>query len=200
MTTRIRSAALAVSLALAVGIHSEAWAAQAPQTFSTWTAIPLQNGPNEIDIDGDGRVDLVFVASRDNANAHGYDLVTFYRRGNGDDPKWQLVPFDGMNGRSDEDAFRTHQGADCQLRGIAVVRKPAPNEPITVVVGERDFGQSYADTASVKFVVYKIAHNDDGSPGAPPVYFQPDRTINARSKYCDVNEAFASELGIRIKN
>jgi carbapenem resistance CarG-like protein len=204
MTTRIgRATLLALSLALAGGIPRQAWSAQAPQGFSAWTIVPLRNGPNDIDIDGDGRADVVFVALRDNFNAHSYDLVTFYRRGNDDDPAWQLVPFEGlgMNSQPDGDSFRTHYGADCQLRGIAVLRKPASaGEPITVIVGERDFGRSYADTARVTFVVYRIARNDDRVPGSPLLYFQPDRTIVAKSKYCDVNEAFANELGIRSKN
>jgi hypothetical protein len=199
-TTIGRAALLALLMAPAGGIPGEVWSAQTPQMFSTWETIPLRNGPNDIDIDGDGRMDVVFVAARDNANAHGYDLVTFYRRGNGRGPTWQVVPFDGANGQPDLDSFRTHQGADCRLRGIAVVRKPAPaGGAITVVVGERDFGQSYADTARVTFVVYRVARTDEGTPGSA-LHFQAERTIEARSKYCDVNEAFATELGIRIKD
>jgi hypothetical protein len=203
MTTRIGNAVLlAAFVALAIGIQGRGLIrAQAPRTFSTWATVPLRNGPNDIDIDGDGRPDLVFVAWRDNSNAHGYERVSFYRRGNTDDPKWQVVPFEGMDnglsGQPDADSFRTNQGADCMLRGMAVVRKPSAGEPITVVVGERDFGQSYADAANVKFVVYSITRNDKSIPGWPAVYFQRDRTIEAKSKHCDVNEAFASELGIR---
>jgi hypothetical protein len=202
MTTTIgRATALALSMTLAVGIHREVGSAQTPPIFSTWTTIPLRSGPNDIDIDGDGRVDVVFVAARDNANAHGYDLVTFYRRGNDREATWQLVPFDGANGEPDQDSFRTHQGADCRLRGIAVVRKPAPaGGAVTVVVGERDFGRSYADSARVRFVVYRIARTGEGTPGSPPLHFQRESTIDARSNYCDVNEAFATELGIRIKD
>lgn len=203
MTMRISHAVLlAVFLAIAAGIHGEPWSAQPPQAFSNWSLIPLRNGPNEIDIDGDGHQDLVFVAWRDNANAHGYEFVNFYHSGNTDDAKWQVVPFEGLaeglNGRPLDDSFRTHQGADCVLRAIAVVRKPATREPVTVVVGERDFGQSYADSAGVKFVVYRIVRNDNGTPGWPALYFQRDTTIEAKSKHCDVNEAFSSELGIRI--
>jgi len=203
MKTASKSALLTISsgvlaaLALAAGIYVLPLV-QDPQDFSTWATVPLRNGPNEIDIDGDGHQDLVFVAWRDNANAHGYDRVTFYWR-NSDDQNWQIVPFDDRSGQPGEDSFRTNQGADCRLRGIAIVRKPSPpGEAVTAVVGERDFGQSYADAANVKFGVYRIARND-GVPGWPRVYFQRDRTIEAKSKYCDVNEAFASELGIRIE-
>jgi hypothetical protein len=194
-----RAAFFGLAYVLALGIHGDAWRAQAPQSFSTWAVLRLRNGPNAIDIDGDGRTDLVFVAWRETANAHAYEHVAFYRS-TVDEQKWQVVPF-GTSGQADSDVFRTHMGADCQLRGIAIVRRPAQNrQPVTAIVAERDFGQSYADTASVKFTIYRLAHNDDGSPGLAPVYFQRDRTIEARSKYCDVNEAFASELGIHIKH
>jgi hypothetical protein len=162
MKTASKSALLTISsgvlaaLALAAGIYVLPLV-QDPQDFSTWATVPLRNGPNEIDIDGDGHQDLVFVAWRDNANAHGYDRVTFYWR-NSDDQNWQIVPFDDRSGQPGEDSFRTNQGADCRLRGIAIVRKPSPpGEAVTAVVGERDFGQSYADAANVKFGVYRIA-------------------------------------------
>jgi Carbapenem resistance protein CarG-like len=203
-TTRTcRATLLALWLVLTAGIPGEIASAQAPRSFSTWTTVPLRDGPNNIDIDGDGRPDVVFLALRDNFNAHSYHVVTFYRRGSTDNPAWQVVPFEdglGVKSQLDGDAFRTHNGADCQLRGIALLRQPASTrEPITVVVGERDFGQSYADTARVTFVVYRIVRNDAGTPGWPAVYFQPDRTIEAKSKYCDVNDAFATELGIRTR-
>jgi hypothetical protein len=49
--------------------------AQTPQSFSAWTITPLRSGGNDIDLDGDGRADVVFVALRG--------------------PAWELVPFDG---------------------------------------------------------------------------------------------------------
>jgi|SRR5262245_15085485 len=195
--TRIGTAAtLAACLALAGGIDAHVRLATGAQAFSGWTSILLKNGPNELDIDGDGRQDLVFVAWRDNANAHGYGLVTFYRHGFDEEP-WELVPFFGTK-PSGEDSFHTVQGADCQLRGIAVARRASSaSEPVTVIVGDRDFGRSFDDSASVTFVVYRVAKNADNTAGWPPVYFEPERTITSKSTYCDVNEAFESELGIR---
>src|SRR5262249_34217966 len=196
--TRIGIAAT-VSACLLLGSGNDAHVGSAPgaQAFSGWSSIRLANGPNELDIDGDGRPDLVFVAWRDNGNAHGYGLVTFYRRGPSQDTTWELVPFFDTK-PAGEDSFHTVEGADCQLRGIAVARRsPSAREPITVIVRRRDFGPSLEDSAAVGFVVYSVAKNPDSTPGWPPVYFKAERTITSKSKYCDVNEAFAAELGIR---
>ncbi|HMF96135.1 MAG TPA: hypothetical protein VKE96_17650 [Vicinamibacterales bacterium] len=193
----VTAAAVAVCLAFAGGNVGHGWSAPPAQPFSGWTTVPLENGPNEVDIDGDGRQDLVFAAWRDNGNAHGYGLITFYRRGPARDMTWELVPFFDTK-PAGEDSFHTIHGADCQLRGIAVVRRSASaREPITVIVGDREFGRSFADSASVRFVVYSVATNPDSTPGWPPVYFKAERTITSKSKYCDVNEAFVQELGIR---
>jgi len=193
-----KAAVVAACIVIAVSARGDARSARAPATFVGWTVIPLRNGANEIDIDGDGRQDMVFLAWRDNADAHGYDLATFYRHTTATDLPWELVPFFNEKART-EDSLRTTWGADCQLRGIAIVRRTAsPGEPITVAVGEREFGHSFADSASVTFVVYKVAHNADGSAGWPPVYFQAESTLVAHGRYCDVNDAFA-EIGIRTR-
>jgi hypothetical protein len=121
----------------------------------------------------------------------------FYSRGAGNDLRWQLMPFVDADFGALGDSFTTSSGADCRLRNIAILRNTAQGAPMTVIVGERDFGRSYADAAPVKFVVYRIARNADGIPGFPAVYFRADRTIASRSNHCDVNEAFLAELGIR---
>ncbi|HJZ73850.1 MAG TPA: hypothetical protein VKE51_19060 [Vicinamibacterales bacterium] len=197
MRIRVGAASVvAVCLALATSVDGHGGPAQAAPAFSDWVPVPLANGPNQVDIDGDGRQDLVFVAWRDNANAHGYELVTFYRRGPADDPTWELVPFFDTK-PAGEDSLHSIHGADCQLRGIAVVRRTtSATEPITVIVGDRDFGRSFADAAGVRFVVYAIARNVENTAGWPPVYFKAERTITSKSSYCDVNDAFAAELGI----
>jgi hypothetical protein len=193
-----RAVFFAISLAFAIRMATWASPFQASQTFSDRILVPLQSGPNEVDIDGDGRNDLILTAWRDNANAHGYDNVTFYIRGEGDDSRWRIMPLFEQDERLSSDSFRTNQGADCQLRNMAVLRNPKrTRDPLTLIVGEREFGKSYVDTAAVKFVVYEIVHARDRVPGWPDVYFRAERTIDAKSKYCDVNEAFAAELGIR---
>ena len=84
---------LILDLAAAAARGSEPSAHKDLPLLSTMEVIPLHNGPNEVDLDGDGRKDLVFVAWRDNGNAHGYSHVTFYRRGDDEENPWELVPF-----------------------------------------------------------------------------------------------------------
>ena len=179
--------------------------------LSSMEVIPLHNGPNEVDLDGDGRKDLVFVAWRDNGNAHGYSHVAFYRHGDDEGTPWELVPFfddrpdrDGVR-RSlrQDDSFTTTEGADGKLRAMTLLRASSdPHAPVTVVIGDREFGRSYADAARVKFVVYRLAwaKDLDGWPleGWPPVYFDAVKTIQGKSRHSYVEEAFGSELGIRV--
>jgi carbapenem resistance CarG-like protein len=193
----VKLCALMVMLTVAAVSGSErAQAGGGPQSeFAAMSVVPLQNGPNDIDLDGDGRNDLVFVAWRENFNAHGSNYATFYRSMPGD-VKWELVPFLGEKDTSFE-SFRSTQGADCVLRDLRVMRSPGtPTAAIVIVIGERDFGQSYADRAAVTFTVYRAVQNGQQVPGAPTFYFRADKTIRSRAKYCDLAEAFASELGL----
>ncbi len=162
--------------------------------------IGLRNGINEIDINGDGLKDLIVVGWRDNLNAHGFDIVTFYMQFKmdiGPKDKWHLVPFVPESGVTDKNYFTTSMGADCILSDIRVIRPRSPKKaPVTIIIGVRDFGESYADKASVTFVVYELRYNKEGNPGTPLFYFQKTKTIPGKGKYCDINDAFQKELGL----
>src|SRR5438034_224014 len=146
------------------------------------TVLAIVNGPNEIDLDGDGRKDLVFSARRKNFNAHAYSHITFYRATGGTNPRWELVPFFDRKDVPTVDSFRTVEGADCILRDLRVLRPSSrPDAPVIVVTGEREPGQSFADSV----------------PGTPEVFFRAVRTIDSTAKHCDIGEAFAAELGLR---
>ena len=67
--------------------------AAAADGFDNMTVLAIVNGPSEIDLDGDGRKDLVFSARRKNFNAHAYSHITFYRATGGTNPRWELIPF-----------------------------------------------------------------------------------------------------------
>jgi hypothetical protein len=159
--------------------------------------VPLRNGPNEVDLDGDGRLDMVFVAWRENFNAHGYSVFTFYRSTQvAGAERWELLPFFGSTGET-RDSFKTEEGADCLLADIQVLQSGGARAPVMVVIGRRDFGQSFADSAKVTFTVYEMAANPDSAFGWPAKYLQARRTIRSRRTYCDVEDAFRSELHIQ---
>jgi hypothetical protein len=170
------------------------------KTFKGFEVVGLRNGINEIDINGDGLKDLIVIGWRDNFNAHGFDIVTFYmqfKRDVGPKDKWHLVPFVPESGVTDKNYFTTAMGADCILSDLRVIRPRSPKKaPVTIVIGVRDFGESYADKASVTFVVYELRYNKEGSPGNPLFYFQKTKTIPGQDKYCDINDAFQKELGL----
>ena len=168
--------------------------------FKNFKVIGLKNGPNTVDINGDGSDDLIFIAWRENYNAHGFDIFTFYIKFTSDiNPKesWHLVPFFNSKGVPDKLSLTTAMGADCMLSDVRVVRSGSDRKaPVAVVIGVRELGNSYADDASVQFLVYELKSNKDEIPGEPPFYFEHVKTIQAKRKYCDINEAFEKELGL----
>ena len=64
------------------------------KAFKGCEVIGLRNGVNEIEINGDGLKDLIVIRWRENYNAHGFDIVTFYLQFKSDvrpKDKWRLV-------------------------------------------------------------------------------------------------------------
>jgi len=162
----------------------------------------LYNGLNAIDLLGDGHRGQAVVNRRENFNAHGYSIVMFQLLAFTDPADttsavaWQVVPFFGPDHPADgAELFRTVEGADCVLGDLRVFRR-GRGRPVEVVLAHRAFGASYADSAAVRFEFYVLRRNDEGTPGAPPYYFQHTRTVRARRHYCDVNDAFARELAM----
>lgn len=162
--------------------------------FAGAAVIRLRNGPNPVDIAGDGSQGTVFVARRENFNAHGYSTIAFYVHANGDGlpAEWHTIPFVG--GRYDEH-LATHEGADCILTDVRIVRARR-GEPVTVIVGRRDEGDSFAAPAAVRFDVYRLVRNSESLAGEPLYRFERERTIPSGREWCDVNEAFRRELGL----
>ena len=114
----------------------------------------LRNGENIIDLDGDGIQDKIFVAWRDNANAHGYEQITFYRNTKRREHPWELVPFFDQQGNFEDDAQQTKLGADCTLKTVVVMVANTKAANVTILVANREFGKSYADKAHVSFSYY----------------------------------------------
>lgn len=160
------------------------------------TVLPLQNGPNTVDLLGDGTRATVFVARKENFNAHGYSSIAFYLHSGydrSDSAEWQLLPF--VDRRADRDVIRTEEGADCTLMDFRVLRV-RPHAAVVVIIARREQGESFADSVPVQFDVYRLQRNREGLPGWPTYYFQFERSIPASRPYCDVNEAFQQELGL----
>ena len=172
------------------------------RNFSHMQVIDIANGPNAIDIDGDGRNDLVFSAHRSNFNAHDFEHITFYMQDHYDSNEapekslWEVVPFFTQDG-PEYVAFDTVEGADCRLRDLVLLR--SPGGAVSVVVADRDMGASYADKARMTFSIYRVARNADGEPGSPKVYFERIDHFRSKNLYCDADHAIAAELGMKFK-
>ena len=168
--------------------------------FANKVVVRLLDGPNRVDINGDGKPDLVLLAWLDNGNAHGRDIVTFYLAYTQAPPiirAWLVVPLYDSSSTNNAPDFRTSMGADCILRDIRVLRpKGQVKAPVQLVTAERDFGQTYVDSMPVTFTVYRFVADTPNFAGSPPYYFQAFRTIRSHGKYCDVNDAFRDELGL----
>jgi len=159
--------------------------------------IKLHSGSNAVDLNGDGRADVVFMAFRDNGNAHGFEVITFYLADSAELGQWRLVPlYDSARGR-EMDAYRTVGGADCQLENLMIVRpRTSPHAPVELVLAVRDFGDTYAAVMPVTFTVYGFVADTTGPVGYPPYYFRAIRTVRSTGRYCDVFDAFEHELGL----
>jgi hypothetical protein len=155
------------------------------------SVIPINNGLNRFTLDG--KKAFALKAWRENFNAHGFDVVSFYVRY---DSKWNIVPLFGAYDNKHEieqDYLTIGGGADCMLHDFRLL-KSSSNHTMRIIVADRELGGSYADPDTVHFSYYKLEKNLDGIFGQPLLYFNFKKATRAKRKYCDVNDAFNKEL------
>ena len=63
-------------------------------------------------------------------------------------------------------------------------------------MADRKVGESFVEENTVTFKVYTLKQNTDEMPGLPSQYFALTETFTGKQRYCDVEKAFRSELGI----
>lgn len=193
-TPVIRCTLLAV-LGLGSGAGPAAAAQPAP------TVVPVDGGMtplrlNDENIDKDKEV-VALRARRDNFNAHGFDVVSFYLVGKHRAGKreFDIIPIfsEGRKGRDERRDITVGGGADGNLDDFRVLAAQG-KQPARLVLAHRDFGDSYADPGIVHFTYYELTRNEMETPGEPGLYFKQKSQANSRQKYADVNEAFDREL------
>jgi hypothetical protein len=158
--------------------------------------LPVNNGVNQLTFLGEPA--MAVRAWRENYNAHGFDVVSFYARDKaaGEKASWNLVPVFGQvaNANASERLEITvGGGADCVLHDFRLLRSD-DDKRVMLVIAQRDMGDSFADAAPVHFTWYDLARNEDEAPGEPWLSFRQTRTTQAAKTYCDVEEAFDKEL------
>lgn len=157
---------------------------------------PVNNGVNQLTLLGEPA--MVIRAWRENYNAHGFDVVSFYVRDKaaGEKAFWNLVPVFGQIAKADAPErleITVGGGADCVLHDFRLLRSD-DDRHVMLVIAQRDAGDSFADAAPVHFTWYDLAKNVDETPGEPWLSFRQTRTTQATKPYCDVEEAFDKEL------
>jgi len=162
--------------------------------LDSYTVVKLHYGLNRVDFNNDGAEDLVVIARRENFNAHGFDVVTFYSN----EPKAQpgslaIIP---RFAKDHEDlTLEVSGGADCMLHDFRLL-KPKQGKEALLVVADRTLSNNFAEDNVVTFSYFKLEANAAEEPGRPVLYFNLIDKRPAKKKYCDVNEAFRSELGL----
>jgi hypothetical protein len=162
--------------------------------LDSYTVVKLHYGLNRVDFNNDGAEDLIVVARRENFNAHGFDVVTFYsNRPQTPQENLAIVP---MFDKDKEDlTLEVSGGADCLLHDFRLLKPKHGNESL-LIIGSRAWSKSFAEDNVVTFSYFKLESNGSGTPGRPPLFFNFSETRKAKKKFCDVNEAFHSELGL----
>jgi hypothetical protein len=186
-----------------------AWAESSRPRFDPKDMVPLVHGPNWVDLDGDGRKDLVVKSRWEINGPHSASVYTFHRHLGSDDPfryegpDWHLVPF--IDGKSDRphgvESIVTHEGADCILRDIRLfTHGHGPKTETLAVIAEREAGKGYGDERPFAFKVFKwMRARDAGDAEAQNfvgIAFRLVGEMTSKKAYCGANEAFREEFGV----
>lgn len=156
--------------------------------------VRIDNGENRLTLNGQPA--LAVRAWRENYNAHGFDMITFYVHAKGaTGGPLHLVPLFGSDKGNDKerDEVIANGGADCLLRDFRLVQDSG-KASTRLIVAERAFGDSFVSPGTVHFTYYDLTENTGGLVGWPPLYFKAVKTTDSKQPYCDVNDAFDKEL------
>jgi hypothetical protein len=167
------------------------------QAESALATIPI--GVSRIDLDGDGRQEMIVRAWRENFNAHGFFISSFYS----EDPYRQalvagralpaalgVIPIERADTKEFVASISTEQGAECLLRDFRLLPS---DQGMLLVEALRRKGHANDDRQSVLFTIYQIRKNEDGLPGLPDAYFSSLDQYETEGTYCDVTDAFDTE-------
>jgi hypothetical protein len=173
---------------LLVGVASAA----APTPART---VHVGNGVTRVDLLGDGTPGLIVSGHRENFNAHSFEVVSFYLQIDSvtSVKEWNIVPL--MEKEKERLQLTVSGGADCLLHDFRLLTRQG-KVPTTLILADRELGDSFANPAPVTFTYFLLRHDTQGMPGFPPYSFELSHASRSKAAYCDVGEAFQKELGL----
>jgi hypothetical protein len=168
--------------------------ANAVSLLDEYAVVKLDYGENRVDFNNDGVPDLVVVGHRENFNAHDFDVISL----SANEPRDQhrrlaIVPIFDQD--KEDVTLAVAGGADCRLHDLRLLR-PKRGSQSLLIVADRKFSDSFSEDNTVTFSYFKLERNSTGLVGRPYLYFNLAEVRQAKAKYCDVNQAFRSELGL----
>jgi hypothetical protein len=162
--------------------------------LDNYTVVKLEYGENRVDFNNDGVLDLVVLGHRENFNAHDYDVISFYAN-EPRDAHWRLAIVPMFDQDKETVTLAAAGGADCRLHDFRLLR-PKHGEQSLLIVADRKMSDSFFEENTVTFSYFKLERNSEELVGRPYLYFNLAEVREAKVKYCDVNQAFHSELGL----
>jgi hypothetical protein len=150
----------------------------------------IANGITKIRLTADGAKAMAVKGHRENFNAHSFEVVSFYVLVDG---SWNLVPLFGKNMEKERYELTISGGADCVLHDFRLLQ-PAAGKNARLVLADREFGDTFADSMPVSFTIYELKKGAEQLPGMPNYWFEAVSTKKSSQPFCDVGEAFKSEL------
>jgi hypothetical protein len=171
--------------------------------LATYKVVDLAYGVNLVDFGPIGTRGTVVLGWRENFNAHGFGVATFYLTGlKGQTRGFQtgtmlglVTIWDDAKNSKEPLTVMTSGGADCVLHDFRLL-VPSQHKPSLLILADRMMGDSYFEENSVGFKVYVLKQNADQVAGSPTNYFELIDQFVANRKYCDVEKAFHDELGV----
>ncbi len=198
-----------IALALLATLCVRPWDAPhaaAANEFDTYQVARLTYGANAVAFGPTGTRGTVLLGWRENFNAHGFGVATFYLQlpegvasGTQRDDMLGLVTVwddvKGAQGAQEALTVTTSGGAGCVLHDFRLLIS-SQRKPALLVVADRAMNKTFVDEETVTFKIYALKHNEAQMPGRPTYYFELTQTRDAGRAYCDVEAAFRDELGL----
>lgn len=168
--------------------------------LGTYKVAKVAYGVNDVDFGPPGTHGTVVFGWRENFNAHGFGVATFYLNA----PKGTVSGFQrenmlGLvslwNAQKEQLTVKTSGGADCVLHDFRLLISNE-HKPSLLVLADRKMGETFVDEESVTFKTYTLKQNKEQMPGPPTYYFDLMEQRTAKRKYCDVEKALRDELDL----